>query len=101
MHEPRALVASPEANASTSKTTDVKTSHVLPGVVKKAPSAASIPTRKATAVKPSHVFPSGQKLFVVLGDLTAYKVDVIVNAANEHLRHIGGLAKAIVDKGWF
>ena len=38
-------------------------------------------------------------MYVVEGDLTEYKVDAIVNAANESLEHVGGIAKAIVDKG--
>ncbi|KAK7479356.1 hypothetical protein BaRGS_00029434 [Batillaria attramentaria] len=33
------------------------------------------------------------------GDITEMEVDVIVNAANNRMAHIGGLAKAIVDKG--
>ena len=39
------------------------------------------------------------KVSVSRGDLTTEKVDAIVNAANESLRHDGGLAKAILDKG--
>jgi len=35
----------------------------------------------------------------VLGDITKYPVDAIVNAANEDLAHIGGVAKAIADAG--
>ena len=31
--------------------------------------------------------------------MTKHKVDAIVNAANSELQHIGGLAKAIADKG--
>ena len=41
----------------------------------------------------------GHKVMVVQGDITAYCVDAIVNAANEEMLHIGGVAKAIVDKG--
>lgn len=36
---------------------------------------------------------------VVLGDITEYKVEAIVNAANGQLDHHGGVAKVIVDKG--
>lgn len=47
----------------------------------------------------NHIFPGGQKLELVQGDLTEQKVDAIVNAANEHLMHGGGVAAAIVRKG--
>ena len=36
---------------------------------------------------------------VVQGDLTASSTDVIVNAANEYLRHGGGVAAALAAKG--
>lgn len=36
---------------------------------------------------------------VIQGDLTAAQVDVIVNAANEHLRHGGGVAAALAAVG--
>ena len=35
------------------------------------------------------------KITIVQGDITQQKVDVIVNAANENLRHGGGVARAI------
>lgn len=46
-----------------------------------------------------HTFPGGQELELIMGDLTEQKVDAIVNAANEHLMHGGGVAGAIVRKG--
>ena len=39
------------------------------------------------------------KVSVCKGDITKEKVDVIVNAANCDLQHVGGVAKAILDKG--
>ena len=43
--------------------------------------------------------PSGVVVRVIVGDMTLHPVDAIVNAANGNLDHVGGLAKAIVDKG--
>ena len=43
--------------------------------------------------------PGGVTLEVVWGDLTRFRADGIVNAANERLDHVGGLAKAIVTAG--
>ncbi len=43
--------------------------------------------------------PAGQSLALYHGDLTEAPVDAIVNAANAHLAHGGGLAAAIVRRG--
>jgi O-acetyl-ADP-ribose deacetylase (regulator of RNase III) len=46
-----------------------------------------------------HKLANGQLLQIVQGDLTAETVDAIVNAANRHLQHGGGVAGAIVRSG--
>jgi len=43
--------------------------------------------------------PSNQTIQIVQGDITIEEVDAIVNAANEHLQHGGGVAWAISKKG--
>ncbi len=45
------------------------------------------------------IYPSGQRLEIDQGDITQEPVDVIVNAANAQLKHGGGVAAAIVNKG--
>jgi O-acetyl-ADP-ribose deacetylase (regulator of RNase III) len=42
---------------------------------------------------------AGQSLQIAQGDITLEEVDAIVNAANEHLQHGGGVAWAIVRRG--
>ncbi|ETI48886.1 hypothetical protein F441_07162 [Phytophthora nicotianae CJ01A1] len=49
--------------------------------------------------RPSENTTDGPELLVMQSDLTRCKVDAIVNAANIHLMHGGGLAGAIVRKG--
>jgi O-acetyl-ADP-ribose deacetylase (regulator of RNase III) len=46
-----------------------------------------------------HNLPTGQTIQILQGDLTTEEVDAIVNAANEHLQHGGGVAWAISKKG--
>ena len=43
--------------------------------------------------------PTGQNIQIVQGDITTETVDAVVNAANEHLQHGGGVAWAISKKG--
>ena len=45
------------------------------------------------------VLPSGQTLQIVQGDITEEETDAIVNAANAHLMHGGGVAGAVVWRG--
>jgi putative ATPase len=47
----------------------------------------------------ARTFPGGRTLHLCRGDLTGETVDAIVNAANEHLAHGGGVAGAIVRSG--
>ncbi len=42
---------------------------------------------------------SGQSLEICRGDITALPVDAVVNAANSHLAHGGGVAAAISRRG--
>jgi O-acetyl-ADP-ribose deacetylase (regulator of RNase III) len=44
-------------------------------------------------------FATGQTIQIIQGDITIEEVDAIVNAANEHLQHGGGVAWAISKKG--
>lgn len=43
--------------------------------------------------------PTGQTIQIIQGDITTEEVAAIVNAANEHLQHGGGVAWAISKKG--
>jgi O-acetyl-ADP-ribose deacetylase (regulator of RNase III) len=45
------------------------------------------------------ILPTGQTIQILQGDITTEEVDAIVNAANEHLQHGGGVAWAISKKG--
>ena len=46
-----------------------------------------------------YALPTGQTIQVIQGDITTEEVDAIVNAANEHLQHGGGVARTISQKG--
>lgn len=43
--------------------------------------------------------PSSQTIQIVRGDITTEEVDAIVNAANDHLQHGGGVARTISKNG--
>lgn len=45
------------------------------------------------------VLPTGQTIQIIQGDITIEEVDALVNAANEHLQHGGGVAGTISRKG--
>jgi len=51
-----------------------------------------------TVLKESRL-PTGQTIQIVQGDITLEEVDAIVNAANEHLQHGGGVAWDIARRG--
>jgi len=51
------------------------------------------------SVLKEHTFPTGQTIQIVQGDITTEEVDAIVNAANEHLQHGGGVAWMIARQG--
>ena len=40
-----------------------------------------------------------KSITILVGDITEFRADVIVNAANEDLKHVGGVADAILKKG--
>ena len=46
-----------------------------------------------------YTLPNGKIIEVHCGDILDHPVDCLVNSANDELKHSGGLAKAIVDKG--
>jgi putative ATPase len=50
-------------------------------------------------VAAAHRLHTGQTIELVQGDITAERVDAVVNAANDHLQHGGGVARAIARAG--
>ena len=52
-----------------------------------------------SSIKASYLYPGLQSLEICQGDLTEERLDAIVNAANSHLAHSGGIAAAISSRG--
>ena len=48
-----------------------------------------------------YTYPNGKIIEVHQGDILNHPADFLVNSANEELKHSGGIAKAIVDKGGY
>ena len=75
-------------------------SYPRPGLTSKAAHTTTIslsaPSKPGEAEKTST---HSLQLDICLGNIVHERVDAIVNAANEDLKHIGGLAKGIVDNG--
>jgi poly [ADP-ribose] polymerase 10/14/15 len=46
-----------------------------------------------------YTFPNGKTIEIHEGDILNHAVDYLVNSANDELKHTGGLAKAIVERG--
>ena len=57
------------------------------------------PDKPSSKLLCSFETPEKVSLKVYKGDITAHGSDVIVNAANDELKHIGGVAKSILDAG--
>ncbi len=61
-----------------------------------------LPLDKGAKEIAAEVLSFGDRSFVlrvIIGDLTKERTQAIVNAANSYLKHVGGLAYAVVKKG--
>ncbi|XP_065837135.1 uncharacterized protein [Oscarella lobularis] len=81
---PMCIIIGPRENV-------IQTKEKVIEVLKTLPKAASISLASLTI--------KGRKICVKRGNLISESVDAIVNGANECLRHMGGVAQAIVDAG--
>jgi hypothetical protein len=57
------------------------------------------PTSPVHTMQCRYTYPSGKIIKIHQGDILNHAVDYLVNPANDELKHAGGLAGAIVDKG--
>lgn len=55
--------------------------------------------RRSDSISEPFLIVNGREIHLLQGDITELEVDAIVNAANEHLAHGGGVAGAIARKG--
>ena len=60
--------------------------------------AVARPVPKQSKVCTAHVV-GMKRITIHVGDITEFRADVIVNVANEDLKHIGGVADSVLKKG--
>lgn len=90
-----------EIKNETKNTIDSHATHKKPGVNEEAMDVdpAEYPLAANLSGNRLETLMGKVKVSVYKGDITTEEVDVIVNAANEDLQHVGGIAKAILVKG--